>query len=92
MNGGVHQHHAPDPIEVTLRPAERDRPSPIVCDGDDRPDHVDSIGEHAEIVDPCAEAAERPGSLGEAHVEMIDSDDADIGRSGSQQVTKQVGP
>ena len=77
---------------VALRPAEGDRPAPVVGNGHDRPLDAELVGQRAQILDPLFEPAGGPGPLGVPHVEMIDGDHSSAGRRLRQEATPQIGP
>ncbi len=81
VHGGVHEHHTAQPVAVALRPSERDRSAPVVRDRDHRSGDIERSCDGVEVVDATGEASQRSRALGEPHVEVVDGNDPDVGRS-----------
>ena len=74
-DSGVGEQDAQHLLVVLERPAERDRPSPVVRGHDDRSLDVERIEDPAEIVDPLR-VHPRAGALREPHRDLVDGDHA----------------
>ena len=77
---------------MLLSPAEGDRAAPIVRHGDHRARNAHYVSEGAKICHPFSQSPSDPGALGEAHVELVDSNDAYISRCLTQELPPQIGP
>jgi hypothetical protein len=83
-NTGVAQHDRTDPCSVAQHPTQRNRPTPIMRCRDHRPGDVECVDEVGKVVDPLCEAPPL-GSLGQAHAQLVDGDDAvAIGKLGEE--------
>ena len=92
VHGRVHQHHAHELFEMTLRPTERDRPTPVVGDGDHRTGDLHRLGQLTQVVDPLRQSPYPATALGEPHLELIDGDHPNpVGRR-ADEVAVQVRP
>ncbi len=74
-DAGVAEQDPPHPLAVLERPAERDRPTPVVRGENDRPLDLERVHDPAEVVDPLRECP-RTGALRETHRELVDGEDA----------------
>ena len=98
VHGGVGHDGRGVDLGVLLGPALRDQTAPVVREGDHgQPGGVeaDLPGEVAEVRHSVLEAAEEPGALGEAHVQLVHGHHAPgpLGLGGGpDDVAPQVGP
>ncbi len=77
---------------MTLCPTQRDRPTPVVGDRDDRPLDAHRVGELAQIVDSSRQPTNPSAALGEAHVELVDGDHAHTVGRRAHEIPEQVRP
>ena len=74
-DAGVREQDPTQALPVRERPAERDRPAPVVGGEDDRAFDGECVENAAEVVDPLRERS-RAGALREAHRDVVDGEHA----------------
>ena len=76
VHRGVEQRDPGEQLRVVDRPAQRDHAAPVVPEGDDRTFEAQRIRQRTEVEHALRERAVRAGALREAHLELVDGDDA----------------
>ncbi len=79
VHGGVQRHDRRETVAVLDGPAERDGPAPVVSERDDRTADAEFGDERVEVGDPLRQRPAQRSALREAHLELIDGDDAPRG-------------
>ena len=86
VDRGVEQHDPGQQLGVADRPPRRDDAAPVVAERDDGTGQCECVGEVAEVGDAACERTVLAGALGEAHLELVDSDDTPRGETGGGRI------